>query len=115
MRKNGLSTEINYLFLGLLIAAWAAAYFALPRLSPYDGPFEAEPFAFQTDGLPLLSKTELKALGMAVFVLESRENLGPAPGTVFVLKRSSGKILWARLGAPDSDISGWKKNQPAGS
>ncbi|HLF30441.1 MAG TPA: hypothetical protein VI566_05360 [Xanthomonadales bacterium] len=101
MRKKGLSTDFNYLFLGFLVAAWAAAYFALPRLSSYDGPFNAEPFAFQADGLPFLSKTELKAFGIKVFVLETRENLGPAPGSVFVLKGRSGKILWTRVGAPE--------------
>ncbi len=39
-----------------------------------------------------------------MFVLESRENLGAAPGTVFVLRNTSGRILWTRLGAPELGI-----------
>ena len=93
--------EFRYLLIVLPIAAWAAAYVALPRLSPYDGPFDAEPFGFDSSDLPFLSKTELKLLGYPLFELESRENLGPKPGTVFVLRNASGKILWTRVGAPE--------------
>ena len=101
MRRRGSSNGIKWLVFGLLIAGWAAAYVGLPRLSPYDGPFNTEPFGFETSSLPFMSKTKLKLLGMTLFVLESRENLGPAPGTVFVLKNPEGKILWTRLGAPE--------------
>lgn len=90
-----------YLVSGLLIAGWIAAYVALPRLSPYDGPFDAQPFGFDSRELPFISKTELEFLGYTVFVLESRENLGAAPGTVFVLKNRDGSIRWTRVGAPE--------------
>jgi len=94
----------KYLFTSLLIVGWVAAYIALPLLSRYDGPFDAKPFGFEVSGLPFISRTDLKVFGMTVFVLESRENLGPAPGTVFVLRNTSGKILWTRLGAPELGI-----------
>jgi hypothetical protein len=90
-----------YLVSGLLIAGWIAAYIVLPRLSDYDGPFNAEPFGFDSRDLPFISKTELEFLGMTVFVLESRENLGAAPGTVFVLKNRDGSVRWTRVGAPE--------------
>lgn len=90
-----------YLVSGLLLAGWIAAYIALPRLSSLDGPFNAEPFGFDSSGLPIISKTELEFLGITVFVLESRENLGAAPGTVFVLKNRDGTIRWTRVGAPE--------------
>jgi len=96
-RGNGLS----YLFFGLLIVAWVAAYVALPRTSKLDGPFNAEPFGFEAEGLPFMSKTDLKFAGITVFVLESRENQGPAPGTVFILRNPDGSIRWTRLGAPE--------------
>ncbi|MGH8035449.1 MAG: hypothetical protein ACREO9_09500 [Lysobacterales bacterium] len=92
---------LSYLFFGLLIAGWIGAYVALPRMSPLDGPFSAEPFNFDASGLPFISKTELKIFGFKVFVLESRENLGAAPGTVFLLKNSDGTIRWTRLSAPE--------------
>ena len=104
MRRKGPGSGFKYLVAALLIAGWATAYFALPRLSPLDGPFNAEPFGFDATTLPFLSKTELKVLGATVFVLESRENLGPAPGTVFVLKNNNGTIRWTRLGAPELGI-----------
>jgi len=94
----------KYLFTSLLIVGWVAAYIALPLLSRYDGPFDAKPFGFEVSGLPFISRTDLKVFGMTVFVLGSRENLGPAPGTVFVLRNTSGKILWTRLGAPELGI-----------
>ena len=99
MRRIG--SGFKYLFTSLLIVGWVAAYIALPLLSRYDGPFDAQPFGFEVSGLPFISKTDLKVFGMTVFVLESRENLGPAPGTVFVLRNSSGRIRWTRLGAPE--------------
>jgi hypothetical protein len=99
MRRIG--GGFKYLFMSLLLVGWAAAYFALPFRSPYDGPFDAQPFGFEVSGLPFISKTDLKVLGFTVFVLESRENLGADPGTVFVLRNSSGRIRWTRLGAPE--------------
>jgi hypothetical protein len=101
MRQVGNSGGFKYLVVGLLIAGWVAAYVALPRMSPYDGPFNAAPFGFDASGLPFISKTDLKIFGTTVFVLESRENLGPDPGTVFVLRNTSGRIRWTRLGAPE--------------
>ena len=56
---------------------------------------------FFKESLPFLSKTQLKILGVTVFVLESRENLGPSPGTVFILRNRDGSIRWTRLGAPE--------------
>jgi len=101
MRRQRIGDRFKYLVVGLLLAGWAAAYFALPRLSPLDGPFNAEPFGFEANSLPFMSKTDLNIFWVTVFVLESRENLGPAPGTVFVLKSKSGKIRWTRLAAPE--------------
>lgn len=99
MRRIG--DGFKYLFTGLLLVGWVAAYFTLPLLSRYDGPFDAQPFGFDVSGLPFISKTDLQVLGFTVFVLESRENLGPDPGTVFVLRNASGRIRWTRLGAPE--------------
>ena len=48
-----------------------------------------------------MSKTDLKFIGFTVFVLESRENQGPMPGTVFILRNKDGSIRWTRLGAPE--------------
>jgi len=93
--------RLKYLIIGLLAAAWVAAYFVLPRMSSYDGPFDAKPFPFDASDLPYISKTELKLFGFPVFTLETRENLGADPGTVFVLKNRNGKIRWTRLGAPE--------------
>ena len=93
--------RLKYLALGLLAVVWVAAYFVLPRMSPYDGPFDAKPFPFEANGLPFISKTELKLFGYTVFVLEARENFGADPGTVFVLKNRKGDIRWTRLGAPE--------------
>ena len=101
MRRRWKEDVVTYLVIGLLLAGWAIAYTVLPRLSPYDGPFHAEPFGFETNSLPFLSRTELQAFGITVFVLESRENQGPAPGTVFVLKNRAGEVRWTRLGAPE--------------
>ena len=101
MLRKSRKREFNYLLIVLLIAGWVAAYVALPRLSPYDGPFDAEPFGFDSRDLPFMSKTDLRVFGFTMFVLEARENLGPNPGTVFVLKNDDGKILWTRLGAPE--------------
>lgn len=101
MRLKGRKREIKFLFAVLLVAAWAAAYVLMPRLTALDGPFEAEPFGFEPTGLPVMSETELRLFGVTLFVLEARENLGPAPGTVFVLKNRDGKIRWTRLGAPE--------------
>lgn len=101
MRRKGFGNGFKYLVTGLIIAVWATAYVAMPRLSPLHGPFDAEPFGFESNGLPLMSESELKILGITVFVLEVRQNLGPAPGTVFVLKDRAGKIRWTRLGAPE--------------
>lgn len=101
MRRQRTGDRFKYLIVGLLLAGWAAAYVVLPRLSPLDGPFDAEPFGFAADSLPLMSKTDLKIFWVTVFVLESRENLGPSPGTVLVLKSKSGKIRWTRLGASE--------------
>lgn len=101
MRKNSGFTWYKFVTFAVLAGIWAAAYFGIPRMSPYDGPFNAEPFAFEASDLPFISKTELKAFGMTMFVLESRENHGPAPGTVFVLRGPSGAIRWTRLGAPE--------------
>jgi hypothetical protein len=101
MRRKGKVNTTNFVIIGILIAAWLSAYMVLPRLSPYDGPFNAKSFGFDAGSLPFISKAELKIFGSAVFILESRENLGPDPGTVFVLKNQSGRILWTRLGAPE--------------
>jgi len=95
------TNEFKFMSMGLLIAVWLAAYFLLPLLSDFDGPFDAPSFEFGANGLPFMSKTELKVLGFTVFVLESRENLGPDPGTVFVLRNQDGSIRWTRLGAPE--------------
>ena len=48
-----------------------------------------------------MAKTELKIFGFTQYVLESRENLGPDPGTVFVLRDKDGTIRWTRLGPPE--------------
>jgi hypothetical protein len=101
MRRKSRRQNTNLVVIGLLLAAWLTAYMALPRLSPYDGPFNAEPFGFDSTTLPFMSKAELKIFGAKLFILESRENQGPAPGTVFVLRNRSGRILWTRLGAPE--------------
>jgi len=101
MRTKRRGNGLNYLLFGLIILVWAAAYLTLPRASKLDGPFDAEPFGFEAEGLPFMSKTELKLMGMTVFVLEARENQGPAPGTVFILRNSDGSIRWTRLGAPE--------------
>ncbi len=90
MRRKGLRARSKYLITGLLIAGWMAVYFVLPRLSPFDGPFDAKPFGFEANSLPFISKTELKVFGYTLFVLESRENLGPDPGTVFILRNRDG-------------------------
>lgn len=101
MRTRRKLKEFRFPFALLLIAAWALSYVALPYLTPLDGPFDAKPFGFESNGLPLMSEAELEILGFTVFVLEARENLGPAPGTVFVLKDLNGNIRWTRLGAPE--------------
>ena len=101
MRPHRKNNRQNYLLLALLIVVWIAAYIALPRTSKLDGPFDTKPFGFEAEGLPFMSKTDLKFMGMTVFVLESRENLGPAPGTVFILRNKDGSIRWTRLGAPE--------------
>ena len=101
MRDKRKGNGLNYLLIGLVLAGWVAAYHFLPRNSKLDGPFYAEPFGFQAEGLPFMSRTDLKFMGMTVFVLESRENQGPAPGTVFVLRNRDGDIIWTRLGAPE--------------
>lgn len=99
MRQIG--SGFKYLVTSLLVVGWVAAYIALPYLSRLDGPFDAQPFGFEVSGLPFISRTDLKVFGITVFVLESRENLGPDPGTVFVLKDTSGRIRWTRLGIPE--------------
>ena len=104
MRRKGLVTRLKVLIIALLVSGWVAAYIALPRLSPYDGPFDAKPFEFEANSLPFISKSKLKILGFTVFVLESRANLGPDPGTVFILRNTKGRILWTRLGAPELGI-----------
>lgn len=101
MRRRGLDAWQKWVIAGLAIAAWAAAYHGMPYLSGLDGPFETEPFGFEPAGLPVLSETELKVLGVTAFVLEARQNLGPAPGTVFVLRNRDGSVRWTRLGAPE--------------
>ena len=79
MRRIG--SGFKYLFTSVLIVGWVGAYIALPLLSRYDGPFDAQPFGFAVSGLPFISRTDLKVLGITVFVLESRENLaGPGHG-----------------------------------
>lgn len=102
MRRKRGGNGLNILMISLLAIGWVTAYFVLPgNSSAGDGPFYTEAFEFDSQGLPFISGTELKLLGIRVFELESRENMGPAPGTVFVLKTRSGKILWARVGPPD--------------
>ncbi len=101
MRRKGVSNRFNVLIAGLLLVGWIAAYFLLPGDAAGDGPFYTEAFEFDSEGLPLISKVDLEFLGMPLFILESRENLGPAPGTVFVLKTRSGRIRWTRVGPPD--------------
>ncbi len=101
MRRKGSGNGFKYLLAGLLIAGWVTAYITMPRQSRLDGPFYTEPFGFDASTLPFLSKTDLEVFGFTLFVLESRENHGPAPGTVFVLKNRDGRILWTRLGAPE--------------
>lgn len=101
MRRKGGSYRLNLLILSLLAAGWLAAYLLLPEESAGDGPFYTEAFGFDSEGLPFISKVDLDILGFTLFVLESRENLGPAPGTVFVLKSRSGKVRWTRVGPPD--------------
>lgn len=100
MRRKGTSSRFNLLLAGLLLG-WVVGYSVLPGNSGGDGPFYTEAFEFDSEGLPFISKVNLEFLGVTVFVLESRENLGPAPGTVFVLKSRSGKIRWARVGPAD--------------
>ncbi|MEJ8566299.1 hypothetical protein [Elongatibacter sediminis] len=92
---------MKLLLLVLLLGCWVAAYFWLPHRTSLEGPFEAEPFGFDPIGLPVMSQTDLKILGVTFFVLEARQNLGPAPGTVFVLRGRDGKVRWSRLGAPE--------------
>lgn len=104
MRRKGLTRRLKVLLTILAIVGWVAAYVALPRMSPYDGPFDARPFEFEANSLPFVSKSELRVLGSTVFVLESRENLGPDPGTVFILRNTDGDILWTRLGAPELGV-----------
>lgn len=101
MRRKGVGNRFNFLMIILLLAGWLAAYFLLPGDAAGDGPFYAEAFEFDSEGLPFISKVDLEFLGITLFQLESRENLGPAPGTVFVLKSRSGEILWTRVGPPD--------------
>jgi len=101
MRRKGSTVRLNFLVIGLLLAAWMAAYLLLPGDSGGDGPFYTEAFEFDSQGLPFISKVDLEFLGFTVFVLESRENLGPAPGTVFVLKSRSGRVRWTRVGPAD--------------
>jgi len=101
MRRKGLRRRVKVLIAALLVAGWVAAYVLMPRLSGYDGPFDAEPFPFDATSLPFLSKTKLRILGFTMFVLESRENLGPDPGTVFILRNRDGSIRWVRVGAPE--------------
>jgi len=101
MRRKGSIKGLNILLIGLLMAGWIAAYILLPGDSGGDGPFSTQAFEFDAAGLPFISKVDLEFLGFTVFVLESRENLGPAPGTVFVLKSRDGKIRWTRVGPAD--------------
>lgn len=101
MRRKGGSYRLNVLIISLLLAGWFAAYWLMPADSPGDGPFYTEAFEFDSEGLPFISKVDLQVLGFTLFVLESRANFGPAPGTVFVLKSRSGKIRWTRVGPPD--------------
>jgi len=101
MRRKGSTVRLNFLVIGLLLVAWMAAYLLLPGDSGGDGPFYTEAFEFDSQGLPFISKVDLEFLGFTVFVLESRENLGPAPGTVFVLKSRSGRVRWTRVGPAD--------------
>ena len=101
MRRRGASSKLNILLVCLLLAGWVAAYTLMPGNTDMDGPYSTEAFEFNTEGLPFISKVDLEFLGFTLFELESRENLGPAPGTVFVLKSRSGKIRWTRVGPPD--------------
>jgi len=101
MRRKGSSDRLNLLLAGLLLVGWVAAYFVLPGDSGRDGPFYTAAFQFDSEGLPFTSKVNLEFLGFTVFVLESRESFGAAPGTVFVLKSRSGKIRWTRVGPAD--------------
>jgi len=101
MRRDSKISVLKFVVFGLALAAWVGAYHALPRLSPYEGPYDAEPFGFDSEGLPFMSKAELKVFGIPLFILESRENQGAAPGTVFVLRNRDGSIRWTRLGAPE--------------
>lgn len=100
MRLKG-KRKLKVALVVLLLLAWVAAYVWLPYNSRLDGPFDAEPFGFQPTGLPVMSETELQILGVTFFVLEARQNLGPAPGTVFVLKDREDRVVWSRLGAPE--------------
>ena len=101
MRERKLGRKFNIFISALLFIVWAVAYFGLPHMSKLDGPFDAEPFGFDSNGIPLLSRVELKWFGTTRYILESRENHGPAPGSVFVLKNPNGTIRWTRLGAPE--------------
>ena len=101
MRRKRGGNGLNVLVISLLAIGWVAAYLILPGNSGGDGPFYSEAFEFDSEGLPFISKVNLEFIGIRVFELESRENMGPAPGTVFVLKSRSGKILWTRLGPAD--------------
>ena len=101
MHNRGLGNKFNIFVLTVLIIAWVTAYFVLPGDPASDGPFYSTPFEFDSNGLPFISKVDLQFIGYTVFVLESRENMGPAPGTVFVLKTRDGEILWTRLGPAD--------------
>ena len=101
MRRKGSTVRLNFLAIGLLLAGWVTAYLLLPGDSGGDGPFYTDAFEFDSEGLPFISKVNLELLGFTVFVLESRENQGPAPGTVFVLKSRSGRVRWTRVGPAD--------------
>lgn len=93
-----MSTRRSVLFAGalLLLTAWSLAYFLWPRFSFDDGPFFAEPFAADVDGLSALSSTDLRLLGITLFVLETRTTPDPEPRTVFLLRNSTGSVRWAK-------------------
>ena len=92
-KKNKLG---RLLWFCLALVVWATAYIIWPRYSFDDGPFYAEPFAFDIRPLPVLSTADLSLFGMRIYTLESRVNLAASPGTVFVLKSRSGKVQWAK-------------------
>lgn len=84
------------------LLVWSLAYALWPRVTFDDGPFFAEPFTAEVSGLTPLSSTNLMLLGATRFILETHAEGDPdAPGTVFLLKDPTGKVLWAKVTSND--------------